>query len=324
MYDTRREPNEFIADSLDEARAKAATFFEVDENDLTVVVAADGEIFGAAGRTVIVSMPKNLAARPSRPSGDGGSERGPRRESHGGRDRGEGRGRERGGRETRGRGGRSERGGERGGRERPSAPREQLEPVVPKAVESSKGTAKEKLSELGEFLQGAVELMKLGDFDISESLEGDFLIFQLRGPAADALQSGDGRTTDALQLVVNQVAMRQSDDAPRVVVDVEGGGDERESTMGRLADRAIKRARETGRSVALDPMNSRDRRAIHLAIRDEENVATPYGHGRTDRWCCVLSKMVMQRHRPTSFAPLELRFQRRDSRLPSLIRAAFS
>ena len=96
-----------------------------------------------------------------------------------------------------------------------------------------------------------------------------------------ALQRGDGRATDALQLVANQVSMRQGDDAPRVVVDVEGGGDEREQTLTRLAERAVKRARETGRSIALDPMNSRDRRAIHIVVREMSGVATmSIGEGR--------------------------------------------
>jgi spoIIIJ-associated protein len=123
--------------------------------------------------------------------------------------------------------------------------------------------------------------MKLGSFDISESSEGDFLIYQLTGPAAEALQEGDGRATDALQLIANQVSMRQSEDAPRIVVDVEGGGEAREDTMSRLSDRAAKRARETGRAVALDPMNSRDRRTIHLAIRELDGVATmSIGEGR--------------------------------------------
>ena len=123
--------------------------------------------------------------------------------------------------------------------------------------------------------------MKIGNFEISESSEGDFLIYQLSGPAADALQSGDGRATDALQLVANQVSMRQSEDSPRIVVDVEGGGDEREQTLERLADRAIKRARETSRSIALDPMNGRDRRTIHIKIREIDGVATmSIGEGR--------------------------------------------
>ena len=42
-----------------------------------------------------------------------------------------------------------------------------------------------------------------------------------------------------------------------------------------------KRAKETGRSVALDPMNGRDRRALHVAVRDIEGVVTmSVGSGR--------------------------------------------
>ncbi|MAG32548.1 MAG: hypothetical protein CL908_16820 [Deltaproteobacteria bacterium] len=148
-------------------------------------------------------------------------------------------------------------------------------------VEDSKGTPKGDIGPIGEFLVGALERMKLGSFEISKSEEGNFLIYQIDGAAAEALQSGDGRATDALQLVANQVSMRQSDDAPRIVVDVEGGGDEREETLGRLADRAVKRARETGRSIALDPMNSRDRRLVHVAVRDTDGIATmSIGEGR--------------------------------------------
>ena len=288
MYDTRQEANEFVADSLEEARAKAAEFFGTDEASLKVAVPEAGEIFGTAGQTVIVAVPKEIAARGGqrrRESSD--DDRGPRRESR--RDRGDrGDRNDRGGRggrndrgdrgdrgEPRGRGGRRERGREE------RAPREKLAPEPRGAVADSKGKAQGKIGEMGEFVLGAVERMKLGSFEISESSEGDFLIFQLNGPAAAALQGGDGRATDALQLVANQVAMRQSEDAPRIVIDVEGGGEEREQTLERLADRAIKRARDTGRSIALDPMNSRDRRAIHLAVRDEDDVATmSIGEGR--------------------------------------------
>ena len=300
MYDARQEPNEFVADSLDGAKAKAAEFFGVDEGDLKIVVPKEGEIYGVHGQTVITAVPKD-AKGPAPQSGGGdrgrsesrGDDRGPR-----GGDRGE-RGGDRAGRAERGpRGARGGRGGNdrgernegrgRGGRpERgrrdanDGAPRERLEAEVKKSVEDSKGKAVGKLGGIGEFLLGAIELMKIGSFEISESSEGDYLIFQLRGAAAEVLQGGDGRATDALQLVANQVSMRQSEDAPRIVVDVEGGGDERENTLGRLADRAVKRAQDTGRSIALDPMNSRDRRMVHVAIRDIDGVATmSIGEGR--------------------------------------------
>jgi len=362
MYDARQEPNEFVADSIEEARAKAAEFFGTDASELHIAVPEVGEIFGAAGRTVIVAVPKGVSARGRSGGGDGGrgEERGGRREGRGG-DRGERGGRgdrgersdrgERGGREARGdrgdrggrgdreeqsdRGGRGERGdreargdregrGDRGGRgdrnersdrselrERGNGPdggrdrdrgegrrergdsrgddrgRERISDENPQrgsalpSIADSRGTAQGKLGTVGEFLLGAVERMKLGSFEISEAAEGDFLIFQLRGPAAAALAQGDGRATDALQLVANQVSMRQSEEAPRVVVDVEGEGDEREQTLTRLAERAVKRARETRRSIALDPMNSRDRRTIHVVVREMSGVATmSIGEGR--------------------------------------------
>ena len=287
MYDQRQEPNEFVADNVKDATGQAAEFFGVDAGELKITIAPDGEIFGTGGRTVIVAMPKEIAARGPRPdSGRGGGERD--RGDRGGRGRGDDRprGRERNDRgEGRGRGRGREGGRERGGRsdkrEEPRAPRERVEKEVQEAIVDSKGTPKGDIGEIGKFLLGAVERMKLGNFDIAESSEGDFLIYQLSGPAADALQAGDGRATDALQLVANQVSMRQSEDAPRIVVDVDGGGDEREETLGRLADRAVKRAKETSRSIALDPMNGRDRRTIHIKIKEIEAVATmSIGEGR--------------------------------------------
>ena len=66
MYDQRQEPNEFVADTLDEARSNAAKFFEVEVDQLKVVVPKDGEIYGAGGRAGI-SQP----ATPRRMEGSG-------------------------------------------------------------------------------------------------------------------------------------------------------------------------------------------------------------------------------------------------------------
>ena len=74
---------------------------------------------------------------------------------------------------------------------------------------------------------------------------------------------------------------RVTENGPRVVVDVEGNADDREDSLGRLAERAAERALDTGRSVALDPMNGRDRRIIHITLRDYDKVATmSIGEGR--------------------------------------------
>ena len=146
------------------------------------------------------------------------------------------------------------------------------EPVA--ASEPSIGTAIGEIGEIGRFVLGAVERMGFGSFEISEASEEGVVVLSLKGPAARALGAGDGRPVDALQLLANQAAMRTSEDAPRIVLDVEGDLEEREGRLADLAERAARRARETGRAIALDPMSPRDRRAIHLALRDAQGIAT--------------------------------------------------
>jgi spoIIIJ-associated protein len=143
------------------------------------------------------------------------------------------------------------------------------------------GTPKGDLGPVGEFVLGVVERMDLGPFEITGSEDGRFVVYQLAGVAAEELTATDGRVTEAIQLLANQAAGRQSDDPKRIVVDAEGDRQRREEFLARMAERAARRAKESNRSVALDPMNARDRRGIHMALRDMEGVATmSVGEGR--------------------------------------------
>ena len=143
------------------------------------------------------------------------------------------------------------------------------------------GTAAGDLGPVGQFVLGVVERLDLGPFEISESEEGRFSVYQLAGVAAEELTAAEGRATEAIQLLANQAAGRLSDDPKRVVVDAEGDRERREEFLGRMGERAARRARDTGRSVALDPMNARDRRGIHMALREMEGIATmSVGEGR--------------------------------------------
>ena len=146
--------------------------------------------------------------------------------------------------------------------------------MTEEVIGESNGTAVGELGEVGRFVLGAVERMGLGSFEITEAADGEYVIYQLRGQAAVVLGAGDGRGVDALQLLANQAAMKDNEEAPRVIVDAEGSSEKRESFLARLAERAASRAMETDRSVALDPMNPKDRRIIHVALRGFDGVAT--------------------------------------------------
>ena len=126
----------------------------------------------------------------------------------------------------------------------------------------------------GEFVKGIVERLDAGPFEISESQEANLQIVTLAGEAARSLTFVDGRPVEALQLIANQAALQADDDARRVVLDVEGNPEARERFLTRLVSSIVQRARESERSVRLDPMNGQDRRIIHLAVREMEGVAT--------------------------------------------------
>jgi spoIIIJ-associated protein len=258
VYDARNEAHEFVADGREAAIAKALRFFGVEADALVIKEYEASEVAGLAGRTLIVAVPRDRKPPRERPRG---------RERGAPRERGERA--ERGG----GRGEREDRGGRRSRAAAPRPPRESDEPSV--------GRARGDLADPGKFLLGLIERLDVGPFEIGESEEGELVVYEIKGPAARGLSGGDGRPIDALQLVVNQAAMHMEDDPKRIVLDVEGNPEARERFLSRLADRVVRRAREGGRAIALDAMSPRDRRMIHLAVRNQEGIATmSIGEGR--------------------------------------------
>lgn len=279
MYDEKNERKEFIAEDRADAVAKACDFFGVDEGELEIRGFEERAVYGLANRAVIVAALRDRT--PPDPGSGGGGRGGRDRDDRGGRERG-GRGRDR----DRERGGRGrERGGrgrdrDRGDRGERSERAEAAEPP-PEPSEPSVGTAEGELGEVGQFVLGVIERMDLGPFGISESSEEGLLAFKISGAASAHVAGRDGRAVDALQLLANQVVARVSEDPPRVVLDVEGDSEARETRLETLAQRVAKRALDTGRTVRLDSMNGSDRRMIHLALRDHESIATmSTGEGR--------------------------------------------
>ena len=85
-----------------------------------------------------------------------------------------------------------------------------------------------------------------------------------------------GETLDALQYIVSLYANknRKDDGYLRVTLDTEGYRLRREETLCRLARKNAVRARQTGRPVAMEPMNPYERRVLHSALQSFHGVTT--------------------------------------------------
>ena len=83
-----------------------------------------------------------------------------------------------------------------------------------------------------------------------------------------------GKNLDAIQLLTNVYAGKLKEEPPRIIIDVEKYRERRDSNLVKLALRTAEQVRRTKRSKLLEPMNPFERRIIHTALNDMEDIAT--------------------------------------------------
>ena len=83
-----------------------------------------------------------------------------------------------------------------------------------------------------------------------------------------------GETIDALQYLVNVAAFREQPFFKRVVLDAEGYRQRRVEAIQGMAHRTARRAVRERRTVEMPPMNSSERRVVHLFLSDNPGVTT--------------------------------------------------
>ena len=87
-----------------------------------------------------------------------------------------------------------------------------------------------------------------------------------------------GQTLDAIERLLNCIINKASLVKKRVFVDTEGYRGRREDRLIEMARQVAEKVRYTDREVVLAPMSARDRRVIHVALKEDDIVST-YSQG---------------------------------------------
>lgn len=126
-----------------------------------------------------------------------------------------------------------------------------------------------------EFLDGVFEAMQL-EVNISMDLneEDKTLSIDLAGPEMGVLIGKRGQTLDSLQYLTNLAVNRSSDNYTRVKIDTEDYRRRRKETLENLAKNMASKVKRTKKSVTLEAMNPYERRIIHSALQNDNNVTT--------------------------------------------------
>ncbi|MGM9834659.1 MAG: RNA-binding cell elongation regulator Jag/EloR [Bacilli bacterium] len=84
----------------------------------------------------------------------------------------------------------------------------------------------------------------------------------------------NGQTLKALQTILRQVIYKELDVYPYIILDVEDYKEKKDKNLERLAHRIAKEVRQTGVEVAMENMNSYERRIVHNALSKYEDIST--------------------------------------------------
>jgi spoIIIJ-associated protein len=132
----------------------------------------------------------------------------------------------------------------------------------------------EQVKEASELLAQILELMnekseiRRGQGD-RESLE-----LEIRGDGSGILIGRHGQTLDALEYLLNRIVARRIKDAMPILLDTESYRARRREQLHRMALSMGERAKRDHAGVKLDPMPPRDRRIVHLALKDDPMITT--------------------------------------------------
>ncbi len=100
-------------------------------------------------------------------------------------------------------------------------------------------------------------------------------VLDVVGPSGGLLIGRHGQTLECLQYLVSKIVQKTcDDDRSLVVIDIEGYRERQKEKLAETALSMAKKAAESGQTVTLQPMSSRERRLVHLALRDHADVTT--------------------------------------------------
>lgn len=150
----------------------------------------------------------------------------------------------------------------------------QKEPAVNDAAPKEAVPLDEQQAIATTFLQGLVASFGT-EAEVTTAMEDDIIVASVSGSEDLGLLIGPrGGTLRAIQELSRSAVQRQTDgrETNRLMVDVAGYRERRRAALAEFAQRQADQVKAEGIELALEPMGSADRKAIHDAVMEIEGV----------------------------------------------------
>ncbi len=105
-------------------------------------------------------------------------------------------------------------------------------------------------------------------------VDAETVELEIKGDGSGILIGRHGQTLDALEYLVNRILARRIKDAAPISLETESYRARRRQQLHRMALSMGEKAKREHKPVRLEPMPARDRRVVHLALKDDPMITT--------------------------------------------------
>ena len=123
------------------------------------------------------------------------------------------------------------------------------------------------------FLEALMNLAEV-DGDLDFNRQGKTLNVEVNGEDVGFLIGRRGQTLNAIQHLLNVIINKGNKERLRIRFNVAGYRQNREQALKELANKLASTVKNKGKKVELEPMRPYERRAIHVALKDDQEVST--------------------------------------------------
>ena len=106
---------------------------------------------------------------------------------------------------------------------------------------------------------------------------------EIEGPDAGRIIGKRGQVLEAIQYLTTRVAHRPGEERKHIAVDAEGYRARHEDQLSQMARKLAERVMTEGKVITFDPMSARDRRVVHMALKEITGVRTESNGEGPDR-----------------------------------------
>jgi spoIIIJ-associated protein len=110
---------------------------------------------------------------------------------------------------------------------------------------------------------------------ICESHESESKVYiELESENSGLIIGKKGKTLEAVQFIINMIVSQKTKSEKKVIIDIESYRAKREKALKKLSQEIADKVASSGKPFSMEPMNPFERRLVHMALQDHDQVMT--------------------------------------------------